>query len=49
MTVPVCPLKMDKSKAVQGLTALCDKQCAWLLGNGRCAITQIAIALSEKK
>jgi hypothetical protein len=45
---PLCPLKFEKT-AIQGPGASCDDKCAWKLGNGRCAIAQIAINLSEKK
>jgi len=46
---PIFPMKMNKEKGIQSTNATCDKNCAWLLAKGRCAITQIAITLSEHK
>ncbi len=46
---PFCPLKFDKTQAIQSVNAKCDDKCAWKLGTHQCAITQIAISLMEKK
>lgn len=42
-----CPLKFVAPTG--HVTLDCDSRCAWLLDNGRCAITEIAIRLQEKK
>ncbi len=41
----LCPFKL----ALGERYAACDKNCAWFLGNGRCAVTQIALIMTERK
>ena len=41
---PLCPFRLAAGEK----QARCDKACSWLLGNGRCAIVQIALMLTER-
>jgi hypothetical protein len=47
MEEKICPFKLI---ATSGHVSLeCESNCEWLLDNGRCAITEIAIRLLEKE
>ena len=41
---PLCPFRLAAGEKY----ARCEKACAWMLGNGLCAVTQIALMLTEK-
>lgn len=42
---PLCPFRLAAGEEF----ARCDQTCAWFLGNGRCAVAQIALILTERR